>query len=380
MIFPTTLAKNCLLTLYAIALAFSAGCSNYRYASPPELTSDVDGTTILHASNGKHQRCNDLYPDMYDRSVEVLSTMMSRIDAAGKPASYVTNPVARKILINSQSMLRNIMRHKYRPIHPAAFFAVVKDFETSTRKQWGINSIAFREGPCGAYKCSTLFQINLGPEPVWGNIDHGTQTICGDRGLGVLGIKGGPDFCAALFWWTMAGGGVKCANLREGKKEEKNPCTEPFTWTVNTFAFGHADTYIQHNQYGRYGIRDPWRRLYTGFRGFTDRYRSKHYHHYVDGYEHCAAEHFIKKHGIEQDWPEIMASTQDLYPLALHPKHKLHKDSVKYPRIRNYHLAMNELMTLSVKHYGYDINVTPVWSSPSWRPDLKPQRKSEPRR
>ena len=276
--------------------------------------SQGDGGSYLSATGVSHegansQRCGDgdfnVYSQVYQSSVDVFSQLSQQYQRSQMDSGSLSQD-GRNALNYSYTMIKNIMGENQaniipdRPVHPAAFFAVVKDFATSMDFRWGDSNFVI-ENACGDRRCNGTFQVTLGSEQKWD-----LNSICGPSGLGVLGAKGGADYCAKLFWWTIGGDGNRCAYIKDVPasvtskphyndgtfcqynvtQSTPNMCNQSNPWTVNTFAYGHYCSYGQSNQWGRYGIHDSWRKLYTGFQ-----YQGMH----NIGYEQCAAKKVLQK-------------------------------------------------------------------------------------
>lgn len=264
----------------------------------------------------------------------------------------VRSEVAQRIVRVTRQLLMNMMRDPQRPIHPAAFFATIKDYETGANLfEWGQDHfrcrapgkcarkcvlhkdcerwcdrhglvmrsgegcvqqcLGSREGTFCDDRCYGLFQVD--PEIdnfrqrddlddrldagsskprlnylLWeeknmhgeSNIRWDMQQVCGADGLDVLGLVGGPDFCALLYWFAQKEEGRKCEALIEGQPQHPpyiNPCSDAdYAWGIHTFASGHR-------AYGQHQVReDAWPRKYQGFSSVSGKP--------VFGYEHCAAD------------------------------------------------------------------------------------------
>ncbi|MCY4381358.1 MAG: hypothetical protein OXC40_07330 [Proteobacteria bacterium] len=321
-------------------------------SSSTHIQATTTATSIVTEKTGNFHRCEVIYPEVEDKLKNVLRAMFSRLTPDGQvDKTKVSHPVAQKVLARTRQMILNITRSNTRPIHPAAFFAVVKDFETSLcRDQWGINKIEFFTTNCDSDQCDGYFQVDTISEAKYG---WNLEGVCGDAGLGVLGVEGGPDFCTAFFWWTVGEGGQKCAKVKEnggftgeptsrvtdtrvcniydlGKKSNNACYADEYTWTTDTFSYGHYCTYIQQNQWEVYGIHDTWRKLYTGFiHDYQSRKRDIH------GYEYCAVHQYALsqyKQGTSE-WPEF--SFLDI---------------------------PSTLLKKSVFQYVHDVGLRPVWA------------------
>lgn len=233
-------------------------------------TATTTPTQTFAYTPGHGTQCGVIYPDMREIGTPILRKVLWH-----QPGD-ILNPSARAIATDTKTMLLNMMSHPTRPIHPLAFFATIKHFESSAHiRSWGWYDFLFFGHLCTSGECSGYFQVDVQLEPAWSLDD-----ICGMDGLDILGLKGGPDFCAALFWWLKGDSGRKCAQLGSGSA---NPCNSPgYVWDVSVFAQAYR-AYGQANQWGQYGIHDSWGRAYTG--GWVN-------HEYFMGYENCAAAYY----------------------------------------------------------------------------------------
>lgn len=353
-------------------MLLSSGC---LVTSSPPSQSSLTATGIINAELGNYHRCDVIYPEIYAKTLAVLKQMFSRLNPDGTVnTNLVRHSKAQLVLARTRRMMLNIMRSFDRPIHPVAFLAVIKDFESSIQiDNWAVHGLVKdAEGRvlkdekgrnrydgmttenCTSKVCHGYFQVDTISERYAG----WDWELCGDNGLGLLGMAGGPDYCAALFWWTQGQNGQKCAKMKEnggfaGRPHENvtdarvcnivnlnnqpNPCNDPnYTWTVDTFSYGHYCTYIQKNQWEVYGIHDTWRKLYTGFefRGNA-----------IKGYEYCSVFNYALKH-YELDSPQWPAFT----PLNVSP----------------------ELIRRAVRDFGYEMGLLPSWADPEWQPEVNP--------
>ena len=284
--------------------------------------SQVKGSSVLE-SHGDDTRCKDIYPEVYETLQPMMKSVASLWDESGDVKSKVTNLVARELLKRTRQMFLNIMGMRARPIHPIAFFAVVKDFESSADMKWsggygsaaGPRAFSFSTGNCSSGRCLGLFQIDLGIENVPytlhkqdGNvyltksragleISDFFAEVCGPSGLNILGQKGSLDLCASLYWWLIPGGNGKCAQLpKDWDGKGDNPCLDGdgrengvYPWTPDTFAYAHEYAYVQSNQLSFWGD-DPWKKLYEGGTAYSRAAVS-----HLLGYEHCAARYFLEE-------------------------------------------------------------------------------------
>lgn len=215
---------------------------------------------------GEGTQCGKIYPDMRSVGTPIFQKLMS-LDR-----SAITNQTAYEVAVHTETMLRNMMASEQRPIHPLAFFATIKHFESSSHiSGWGWEDFGFFGHLCTSGVCSGYFQVDVGLEHEWS-----LSGVCGKGGLDLLGMKGGPDFCAALFWWLKGDSGRKCTRLVSG---QTNPCRDAgYVWDVKVFERAFL-VYGQANQWSDYGIYDTWGRAYSG--GWVGS-------RYFRGYENCA--------------------------------------------------------------------------------------------
>lgn len=220
MSFSNVAVVLCLLSLL--------GCKRIMTNPNLERGSTVYGTSNDDGTNGQVARCGTILPNMD----KVLTPLLKKIvqynkdypDVAGSEVEKRASKVAK----HTVQMLRNLMRSPDEPIHPLAFFAMVKDFESSTNTNWGQGGVhnAFRTGNCLSGECYGLFQVDVLTEgSAWGG-----GSFCQSGGLNIWNTYGGPDTCAALFWWTLGENGTKCDRVTNGGA---NPCTQPnYSWTL----------------------------------------------------------------------------------------------------------------------------------------------------
>lgn len=339
-----------LLVIIIVCLQFAlTGC---RMIMERNGTSQLSATDVLDQEDF---RCKNIYPKMYDVTVEILAAMSARYQDMQDGKDQMDPPLhhsnAALILQRNYTMLQNIMRNRSRPIDPVAFFSVIKDFETSTTlNQWtneyiaGVGRSGFqKEGIgtqlCSSGVCSGKFQVDVIQEnALWKD-----AILCEKNGLNLTPLEGALDFCALFFWLHVPLKTGKC-DLFLWKNElvpvadrKYNPCIkEGYAWTEDTFAVAWRDAYIQANAWEiKYGAQFhySWRDMYQGgtYNGQT-----------FQGYEHCAIEHYLKTY-----W-----SVPDDY--------KAPADISSYRRI----------LRMAVRQFGYNIGILPSWSNPDWKPDL----------
>lgn len=213
-------------------------------------------------------QCSLIYPDMLKVATPIFRSVMALNPSA------IPDHIGRRTAQGTQIMLANMISSA-RPIHPVAFFSTIKHFESPGHTHgWGHWDFRFTSTHCLSWECSGYFQVDVHIEPDW-SLEH----VCGKNGLDILGMKGGPDFCAALFWWTQAANGTKCQHL--AAPSGVNPCwDEGYNWDVGTFEAG----YLAYGQGNQWGIYDTWGRAYSG--GMVGG-------KYFMGYENCAAQYYV---------------------------------------------------------------------------------------
>ena len=327
------------------------GCKSARSPNDADVISSVKATSIKHVVAGNEDRCGaddeaigshgNIYDDVYDKSTAFFKILVDQVQKDQTQRLQVDseqkfilrpglNPDARtrKTILESIRMLLNIMGDDGttnlpdRPLHPAAFFSVIRDFEANKSDKWSHqNYFGVTTNNCGPKKnrrtCYGMFQIDL--IDLGGDSVSRLKQMCGSAGLGFLNHTnpaGALDFCAALQWWN---GGQKCSNLRihmdhvldnqiptetgdiicvpqsQVYSKPENPCNRPHTpWSPQTFAYGYYCAYVQHNQWKQYGIYDTWGRAYTGF-NTTGISSSIPDDQEVKGYEYCAVKRYLKR-------------------------------------------------------------------------------------
>lgn len=216
---------------------------------------------------GSSMQCRKVYPNMQAVSLPVLQKIFSL------NPSEVQNKIAADVLKHARIMFTNMMSDPERPVHPLAFMAMVKHFESSDHiQEWGVHDFRFFSPHCNSGTCSGYFQVDVKLERDWS-----LEGVCGVQGLDVLGMTGGPDVCSFLYWWLHAGGKSKCKKLVRGYA---NPCRDKgYIWDVTVFERAYL-AYGQLNQWRHHGIYDSWGRAYSG--GWVG-------DSYFRGYENCAA-------------------------------------------------------------------------------------------
>lgn len=301
-------------------------------------------------------------PSMYEVTVSVFREILQKRSR---------NAIGEQIAKNARTMLRNMMRNPDRPIHPVAFFATIKDFETGVNLfEWGAMNFACTtpnlcQNKCISKKdcerwctrhgspilqkencisqcqqngymcdnhCLGLFQVDAELENFFQTanmiepqlhkeelVRWDFQEVCGHEGLNLIGITGGPDYCALLFW-LLSNNAYKCtAFAHEYDFHGANPCTNPnYSWNMQNISMG-ARAYQQQQKDSAI-----WKKRYQGF--------FNHQGEAILGFEHCAAHgfhHYDYQQAIKQNNPNI-------------PKKSLES---------------------SVIQFGCDVNFFPDWAS-----------------
>lgn len=227
------------------SVVFAVGCK-------PKVSDSEE--TATSREGGQSQRCNQILPSVEKVAIATLGKMVEYAKSDGK------NSTALAVSKGTVRMLENMMRSTTNPIHPVAFYAAVKDFESAADLSWASKGASglryFRTGNCTSGECLGLFQVDVKIESAW----RGGE-FCQSGGLNLWSTtKGGPDFCAAQFWWILAEGGKKCAKLT---RNGANPCKDAgYTWTLNDVEQGRW-AYVQQPQ-PDWGPRG-WRYMYSEY-------------------------------------------------------------------------------------------------------------------
>jgi hypothetical protein len=245
--------RGCELSIVLMAIGLIAfGCK-------PKASVDSDEKATMRGELGQVQRCGWILPSVEKVATQNLKQMVSYAQKPGK------NAAALAVAQRTVAMLENMTRSPTAPIHPVAFFAAVKDFESAGELSWGVagsNGLRyFKTRSCASGECFGLFQVDVNIERDW----RGGQ-LCKADGLNIWNVQGGPDFCASQFWWTVAEGGNKCARISPDGRT--NPCRTPnATWTLENVRRG-VDAYVQTPQWGR----NSWAEMYKNYEScFTNR-------------------------------------------------------------------------------------------------------------
>jgi hypothetical protein len=246
-------SQTAILSTVFAAFVFATGCK-------PVQTESKESASA-RGSSGQYLRCGTILPSVEKVAIKSLGTMVRYAKTGGSHAMALT------VSKNTVNMLNNMMRHPTNPIHPVAFFAAVKDFESAANLSWATKGASglkyFRTGNCTSGECFGLFQVDVKLESAWRG-----GAFCQSDGLNLWSTTaGGPDFCAAQFWWTVAEGGRKCAKLAGNTT---NPCNSPsYTWTLSEVNKGRA-AYVQAIQSG--WDNSAWAEMYKNYeRCYSDK-------------------------------------------------------------------------------------------------------------
>jgi hypothetical protein len=172
------------------------------------------------------------------------------------PSPKDATSVAKNVAYYSNIMLENMMASGQEPIHPEAFIATVKDFESAASLQWAMVGAGnyFKTRNCTSGECYGLFQVDIRLEK---NYESGK--ICGSGGLNISPFKGSGDFCSFFYWWTSSENGGKCKKISSGSA---NPCrTKGTPWTLDMVNSGRK-SYVQQGQWGE----NSWREMYGNYK------------------------------------------------------------------------------------------------------------------
>lgn len=316
-------------------------------------------------------------PGVYETSIAAFKQVL-------RARPHPDNTYAMQIVQQTPQLLSNLMRDPQYPIHPAAFLAVIKDFETGANTyQWGRDDFrcrtpgmctkkCFYDNDCQRYckrlapgagqqeclqecarsgqvctdECYGLFQVDPELENLRLGSDVGSpheyvlwpeaqipwdfQKVCGGSGLGLIGIEGGPDYCGLLFWLLVSENNQKCTRFAvdsdtytvDVNGEEVTRYRNPCT--------DEDYTWTLHNlgqgpaAYQQFQSRqDAWVRKYVGF--------FKSHQEVVYGYEHCAVNGYLGYNPYD-------ASTN---------------------------MVPTNVLRAAVHDYGCQIGLVPPWADPS---------------
>jgi len=245
---------NSRILVISLAANVFCGCK-------PSVDTTSKDMASARGSGGQNLRCGTILPSVQNAAIKSLGAMVKYAKSGG------SNSMARTVSVGTVTMLENMMRHPTKPIHPVAFYAAVKDFETAANLQWAsktANGVSYYTTQnCTSYQCFGLFQVDVKIESAWNG-----GAFCQSNGLNLWSTTaGGPDFCAAQFWWTVAEGGHKCERLSTSRR---NPCKDPnYTWSVSEVSKGRA-AYVQAIQDG--WDSNAWAEMYQNYeRCYTDK-------------------------------------------------------------------------------------------------------------
>lgn len=209
--------------------------------------SQVETTGCPNSGAGQDLRRTASMPDFVRVSLPILKRIVQRenqFDGGGLQGTAGAESYAKKVT----TMLRNMVASN---VHPLAFFATIADYETYQtslggfpwaevgKRKWR-GSDVYRAGYCGSAVCTGVFQVLVyGDWYSWAQDSNG-------KGVGIWGMKGGPDWTSTLWWWTN-GSDNNCTYLAGGA----NPCTVPgVKWSVAQHVRNGRRAYGQQKQCG----------------------------------------------------------------------------------------------------------------------------------
>ena len=229
-------------------IAFVCGLASLFSGCKPKAQlseSEIETTGCPSSGAGQDLRRTRAMPDFARVSLPILKRIVSRNSAydSGFQGPAASETYAKKVT----TMLRNMVASN---IHPLAFFGTIGDYETyETRlggfpwaeigkRKWG--SDVYRAGYCGSAVCTGVFQVLVyGDWYSWAQDHNG-------KGVGIWGLKGGPDWTSTLWWWTNERD-KNCTYLAGGA----NPCTTPgVRWSVSQHVRNGRRAYGQQKQCG----------------------------------------------------------------------------------------------------------------------------------
>lgn len=223
-------------------------------ACKPVARTDSTPTTTgcPSSSSGQELRRIAAMPDFVRVSMPILKRIAERAQdfKNGAQGSAAAETFAQRVTV----MLRNMIDSN---IHPLAFFATIADYETYQtslggfpwaevgKRKWS-GSDLYRKGYCGSATCTGVFQVL-----VYGDWYSWAQDANG-KGIGIWGLKGGPDWTSTLWWWTNdRDNNCKWLTGNCRAPGSANPCTTPgFTWTVKQHVGKGRCAYGQLKQCG----------------------------------------------------------------------------------------------------------------------------------
>ncbi|MFZ9519971.1 MAG: hypothetical protein ACO3A4_05785 [Silvanigrellaceae bacterium] len=225
----------------------------------PVMDSQVETTGCPSSGSGQDLRRTASMPDFARVSIPILKRIVERekqYSGAGLQGTASAESYSKKVT----TMLRNMVSSN---VHPLAFFATIADYETYQtslggfpwaeigRRKWR-GSDVYRAGYCGSAVCTGVFQVL-----VYGDWYSWAQDANG-KGVGIWGMKGGPDWTSTLWWWTN-GSDNNCTYLAGGA----NPCTVPgVKWSVAQHVRNGRRAYGQQKQCGV-----EWDAMYWSYMG-----------------------------------------------------------------------------------------------------------------
>ena len=223
---------------------------------------------------GSQLRCNKVYPSVYEVSHNILKTIVSKHQK--KHYSKEIKTLSHGII----TMIKNMTLNIHQPIHPVAFFAMIKDFESGPNiSDWSKGDFGFFSDYCSSGTCSGFFQVDVGLMYDWS-----LSNVCAENGLDILHLKGGADFCS-LFYWLLDSNANNCSQFQKGS----NICIDQnIMWTSDFFAKG----YKVYGQSPQWGV-NSWSKMYEGFDNGYE---------FVKGYKFCAFDHYYKTQNLANNF------------------------------------------------------------------------------
>lgn len=152
-------------------------------------------------------RCGTILPSVDKILTEYFKQIV--LHAKNNPGSQMRSRVLARQTV---TMIKNMTLDKANPIHPVAFFAMVKDFESGTNMNWGQGGVSstFIGGNCGPVTCYSLFQTDVLGDGNWAD------------GQVVVTWEFGHFEVAPTFVHRFIGGiGAEHQNVNKLRQEEK---------------------------------------------------------------------------------------------------------------------------------------------------------------
>ncbi|MCY4444549.1 MAG: hypothetical protein OXC44_07115 [Proteobacteria bacterium] len=367
--------RLCVIVLLCVVIILSSRCRTDRLQEPVVEEFALSSTANDNHRFGQEARCYKIYrhKNLFLSSLSCEAGLWRRdifgFQSLGKPGVYgvsvdifshilslgkVENSVAQLIIDTTPTFLKNMMADEERPIHPAAFFSVIKDYETGANVyEWGRTAVNCQtpgmctnkcvqgddclrwclrhsqmmgeqetckkacmseQGFCDD-RCYGLFQVdpeiaNFVEKPQLNgksslelvaaeHIHWDYEKICGASGLDLIGRWGGPDYCAVLFWLFAARSGYNCTFFINEKKTQV--VDGELKVVTNTLSTGEeAEVYVNPcTDEGYVWSIDTFAQAHKAYHQQNrDHAWAQKYAGFMSeqgpvyGYEHCAAEGF----------------------------------------------------------------------------------------